>query len=380
MADGCMRFMFESFVDIDILANFTQSSEQASYPATNAFNKQRRSKVWRSNGYFKIESGSNTIVFRETAAGPDLTATITVGEYTSTTSFMAAVKSALDSAGASTYTVTQSAALKFVIASDGAGGAGDFSILWSNASSTAMAGILGFDTTDDTGLLSYTADLLRINTEEFIQFDMGIASIPNALMLTGFRNTALKLSPSGTFKLEASHSNNFTSAPFSETLTYDHEVISLIRDAGISTTGYRYWRIKFEDQNPNGYVEVGAFFLGEYYTPAQGRSQFPFGFTPIDRSTTVFSEGGQTFHDKQGQTATITTQWKNISKEDKENLEFFFAEFGRITPFFASFDTNAAFSTEFERNVRYVKFDVDPFFELQSPNNYAATMIFREQL
>lgn len=128
MADVCLRIYFDNYVDLDILANSDVSSAQTAFPITNAYNKQRRSKVWRSNGYFNVTDQNNQIVLRETSGGPNLTATIPVSEYRTTTSFIAAVKSALEDVGASTYTVTNSSSTgyKFSIASNGAGGSGFF--------------------------------------------------------------------------------------------------------------------------------------------------------------------------------------------------------------------------------------------------------------
>ncbi len=97
------------------LATITSSSEQTAFPLTNAFNAQRRSRVWRSNGYFNITSSNNTIVFRE-SVGVDLTATVAIGVYTSRTAFFAAIKTALEAVGAGTYTISEDAStLKTVI-------------------------------------------------------------------------------------------------------------------------------------------------------------------------------------------------------------------------------------------------------------------------
>ena len=81
-----LRIYNENYIDEDILANYDVTSEQSAFPIENAFNQQRRSKVWRSNGYFNVTSSNNTIIFRETAATP-LTGTIAIAEYGSYTSF-----------------------------------------------------------------------------------------------------------------------------------------------------------------------------------------------------------------------------------------------------------------------------------------------------
>jgi len=90
---GCSRILTTNYVDPDVVAESFVSSEQASFPASNIYNRQRRSKVWRSNGYWEITSANNVIIFRE-SIGVDLTATIAVAEYSSTTSFLTAIKTA----------------------------------------------------------------------------------------------------------------------------------------------------------------------------------------------------------------------------------------------------------------------------------------------
>lgn len=375
---ACFRFMIDNYANTDLLANYFVSSEQAAFPVLNAFNGLRRSKVWRSNGYWKIEAGSNTIIFNE--GGSDLTATIAPNEYNSTADLLAAIDTAFTTApgAAGSYTVTQNSQLKFVITKT----TGTFVIKWTNPSSEDMADILGFDTgADDTGSLTYTSDVLKINyPNEYIMLDMGISSNPDSFCLIGPRNRPLKLSPSGVFKVEGNETNNFTNPSFSETLTYDDEVLSLHRDGGLHTQPLRYWRISFQDQNPLGYVEVGAFFLGESYNPTYGKPQFPFNGQYVDRTENIFSEGGQSFSDIFPQTERFQVQWSFLRKDEKEKFQELYRMVGKGTPFFVSFDPNEAFSTTEARNIRYVKFESEPTYELATPNNFRSAMVFLEQL
>lgn len=376
---SCTKFMTENYVDQEILANDDVSSEQAAFPVANAFNKKRRSKVWRSNGYWKVIDGENKIIFTEGAG--DLEAIIAPGEYNSTTSFMAAIDTAFTTAvgAAGSYTVIQNSQLKFNITKT----TGTFVIKWTDADSADMAAMLGYDTaTDDTGLLSYTADVLKIHgmDGEWILFDMGISSNPDAFIMTGPRNRPLKLSPSGTFTLQGNETNNFTAPSYSEVLTHDDEVISVIREGGLHTNALRFWRIKFEDQNPLGYIEIGAFFLGQYFSPTRGRMQFPFEGQYVDRTVNVFSEGGQSFSDIFEQTEQFSTEWFGLTKEDQENITRIFRAYGTGNPFFMSFDTDEAFSSKYNRMLRFVKFASEPRYRLVSPNNFVATIDFLEQL
>lgn len=378
---GCFRLFDNNFADIDIIANYDASSEDAAFPIENAFNKQRRSKVWRSAGYFNITSSNNTIIFRETV-GVDLTATITVGEYTSITTMCTAIKTALEAAGASTYTVTNSSttSFKFRITSNGSGGGGIFQLMLTDVLFTAD-GILGFDDTIDfTGALTYDADYLRINTSEYILFDLGVSSNPTAFALCGARNRALKISPTATIKLQGNETNNWTTPSFTTTLTYDDSVIVEMSATGFHTSELRYWRVLFEDQNPLGYIEVGAFFLGEYYAPTQGVVQFPLQSSYIDRSEITYSEGGQEYSDIREKSQSFSVTWNGLTKTEIEDIDEIFNVYGTSLPFFVSMDSDEVYSSVLNRRVRFVKFADEPSYSFISPNLFTMTMQFREQL
>ena len=54
MAETSFRIFNENYINTDILANSDVSSENASFGIENI--SQRRSKVWRSNGYYEVTS------------------------------------------------------------------------------------------------------------------------------------------------------------------------------------------------------------------------------------------------------------------------------------------------------------------------------------
>lgn len=377
---SCVRFHINNYLDLSILANTFVSSAQAAFPITNAYNGFRRTKVWRSNGYFKVTSSNNAIVFREISGGPDLVAEITTDEYSSTATFTAAVKSALEAVGAATYTVTQDSNLKFNISSDLGGGATVFQLRCADAGFTATD-LLGFDDTVHlTGASNYNADVLRINTGEFIRWDMGISTNPDSFFLIGARNRVLKFSPSAQIYLQGNETNNFTSPSFEQLVPYDDSVLALISDGGFHTEGLRYWQVTFNDQNPLGYLEIGAMSLANFYSPSRGGAQFPLSHDLIDRTTTIFSEGGQTFSDIKEVSAGFSLNWSAMTKQDKEDIEYLFEKVGTGIPFFLTLDSQAGFSSSVNRSIRYVKFSQAPKIQLVSPNNFTVSTEFEEQL
>lgn len=376
---GCVKILDNNYADPEVYANIDESSAQTSFPITNVLARVRRSKVWRSNGYFNVTSSNNQIVFRDDTT-TNITASIAVGEYTSTSSFMAAVDAALEAVGAANYTVTQNAFYKFVITSDLSGGATAFQLRCSHASFTAES-LLGFDNaTDLTGASSYTADYLRINSSEWITFDFGLPVNPTDFVMIGARNNAIKLSPTGTFKLQGNSTNNFTTTEYETTLSYDDEAIIKLSDTGLHTSNLRYWRVLFEDQNPNGYVEIGAIFLGNSYVPTRGSVVFPFSSTFEDASITVKSEGGQTFSEVLEKSQMFQIEWNGLTKGELEEINKIWEIYGTSQPFFMVFDSASAFTSSPERLTRYIKFTQAPNYELISPNNYNFSMNFREEL
>lgn len=371
-----VRIYDENFSD---LATITASSEQTAFPLTNAFNAQRRSKVWRTNGYWQVTSSNNSIVFNE--GGSDLTATIAAADYTSSTSFFAAIKTALEDVGAGTYTVSADATNLKIVISKTSGGT--FSILWSDAGSTA-ADLLGYDdTSDDTGWLEYTADELKINTSEWVQWDFGVSSNPSAFALIGSRNQSIQISPSASITLYGNETNNWSSPSATLSLAYDDNAIYSSNPDGLWGDGnaYRYARLEIIDpSNANGFVQVGALFLGDMFNPTRGRVQFPFSGQYVDLSTTSFSEGGQSFSDVRPKSEVFTISWLGLTVSEKVELDALFQSFGTSRPFFVEFDSTASFFQTANDSVRYVKFQNSPSYQLVSPGNFSCSMTLREEL
>jgi hypothetical protein len=383
MSETGVKLFFYNYVTTEILTNYEASSEAASFPIENAFNAQRRSKVWRSAGYFNVTSSNNSIVLRETSGGPDLTATITVAEYTSISAMCTAIKTALEAVGASTYTVTNSTStgFKFQIVSNGAGGSGVFHLMLADAGTTAES-LLGYSNASNLTDASLTrlGDYLRINSEESILWDLGLSTNPKAFILIGPRNEPLKIAPSATLTLQASHHDSWTTPGFSVVLTYDDQNIYHLNTAGIADTEYRYWRLKIEDQNPLGYIEVGAFFLGDYWNPTRGRAQFPLSVADVDPSETSSSEGGQTYSDIKPQTATYSLKWFGLQKADIEEFEEEFQTYGVNKPFFVGLDTNLAYSSSLNKRVIFGQMTGDAQWSLIAPDVFELTMTIREVL
>lgn len=380
----------DNFADSSILANIIPSSEDPAFPIERAFNANRRGRFWRSGGYWLVEAGKNTIIFNEGAG--NFTATVPAIAYTTTAALHAALKTAFESSGAAgTYTFsTDATTLKTKVErTDG----GTLNILWTDVSSADMAAMLGF-TVDDSGSLTYIADLLTISSpNEWILMDMGIDTLPRHFIMIGKRNEAIPLSPGGVFKLQGNHTNptSWATPAYEKILTYDDEAIMVTTPGstgGLHTEALRYWRIEFNDQNPLGYVSIGAIFLGNELwnglsddgTDRKHQPQFPYQQTYRDPSVTVTSIGQETYTDALPQTSEHQLNFKFGSVTAQEAFEDFFRKVGRAKPFFVILDPNSVYSSRIQRKTLYCKFISEPTPSLFRPNLFEMTVNIREEL
>lgn len=112
-------------------------------------------------GTYEIHDGVNDAIDFEESTGVELNAAVAEDEY-SVADLLTAIKTALDAAGASTYTITFDYWTgKFTLTSDLGGGGGTFKILWSTGTNaaTSIGRTIGVDVSaDDTTAASQTAD------------------------------------------------------------------------------------------------------------------------------------------------------------------------------------------------------------------------------
>lgn len=368
--------MKQNYVDGDLLVSQTYSSQLIAAPSTNIQFGSRRSKLWRTQGYWNITSSNNTIKFKD--SGGTLTATIAVAEYLTDATFLAAVDVALEAAGGNDYTVTRDTSTnKIKLTSNGAA----FQLLLSNVGFTAK-NILGFTTGSDlTGALTYTADTLKIHTSEWIRWDLGVASLPQAVAIIGARNEGIQLSSDAVVTLMGSSTDAWTSPEYIQVLDWHEDCIFLGDSDGLHTSGLRYWRIEIVDaSNPDGYLELSKIYLGETYSPTQGSINFPFDSNFVDYSRAEPSQTGVNFVDVNQQSQEYDCKWYGLTKTEQEELNDFVVAVGLVYPFFICLDPDAVFSSEAQRWVRYVRFDQMPRFELESPNLFSTRWSLKDEL
>lgn len=366
----------------DTVANVTESSEQTTYPASNAYDLQRRKRVWRSGGFFRVVSGDNTITFREIGT-TDLVATIAAGDYATDALFIAAIATALNAAGAATYTVTRDATTNRIkLTSAGDNGVSYFQPRF--AADDSMCVSLGFAATNLTGAISYEADLLVLHTEERLTWDLGNPANPTGFIAIGSsRELGMKISPAAVVKLQGNWTNDFDTPSVTYTIPFRDFCFALTDEDGLAdvTYGYRYWSMQIVDQaNPYGYVELGAVMLGIHLTLERGCPNFPFNNPKVDATDVAYSEGGQTFAKRNYLTERFELNWRLLTRADSLALREFADSVGKHTPFFIAMDPNDVIDADGKNYFKLVRFDQDPIAALESPGHWTMPWSLREEL
>ncbi len=165
---------------------------------------------------------------------------------------------------------------------------------------------------------------------EYLAVDLGSAkSVSVATILC--HNLSASAQP--TLKAH-SVDDDWGNAPFSESLDHHPDLITKF----FSTVAYRYWRLNFNDSsNPDGYIQIGRFWLGTYFQPERDFSR-DFAIQRVDPSITVYSDAGS-------KTVCQRTPYRQLnlvfpSTEDKEEFDTLFNAVGREGDLLAFLDPN----------------------------------------
>ena len=212
--------------------SFSFSSETTGFEAANALD-DFRSSLWKPTGYFDITSSVNKLYFND---GSDRTATIVVAGYTTPALLATQIQTQMNSVS-SGYTVSYDSAgetYKFTIAR-----ATSFTLQLSNQSS-AIWSTIGFTGTTNQSGASHSANEQRNHTNEFLTFDLGYQAPIDFLGVVGPAGSQFPVSTNATVTLQGNNINDFTSPPFSQTLSVTSKGIFEFFDNS-SDNRYRFW-------------------------------------------------------------------------------------------------------------------------------------------
>ena len=378
---------------VDQRSAFSYSSQQTSYPATNALDANKRARTWRTQGYWRIISGENTLVIRDASGGSDLTATVTAAVYTSDTAFFAAMKTALEAVSDSTFTISRDATTNAIkITAVLAGAATHFEIRGAAAGSADFAPILGFALTNTSGALFYVAPVLKLHTEEYLIIDFGFAVSPTVLLGFGDKSRALRISSTATVSIQGNATDSvlaWDTPQVDVSVTVADQGIGHVNRYGIggtasaAGTACRYWKLKIIDTaNPYGHIELGAFILGTHMVFARGNVVYPLNVRNLDLSEKGYTEGGQAIASARAQTKIAQLNFEGLTKADKQLVDELFETFGTHSVFAICLDPDGAFTTDLMKWSKLVRVEdgQEPQESLGSPGNWEAQWTVREDL
>lgn len=324
MAGTQLRILDANYF-FDDTAVTTVSSESSYFPATNLAH-EFRSKVWRSSGYFEITSTNKYIDFKETGGGPEITATLTEGNY-STTALAAHIKAKMDAAtlNSRVYTISYSVTTgKWTIA-----GSTFLSLLFSSGTNAAnsLNTTIGFSITDRTAATSYLGSFVAIHTNEYVNLDIQSTEAVDTIMIFFDPLAGPKFSDDATLYLQGSATLDWTSPAVNQALTIDNQY-EVINHFFATDQSYRYWRLKIHDpKNFNLYIEIGKILLGKAVQLSQG-PEAGFELTLDDQSNVQKTQYGHTYVDIYPQRRFLKFEYKSLPYVDVQILDAVFQRIG----------------------------------------------------
>ena len=324
----------------------TETSQHENFPVENLqhrdFNKAWHSQHGAGSGWgnFYFTTANNSFRFEETV-GVALNSTLTLGTYTAT-SLCAHLKTRLEAAGASTYTVTYSDVTnKFTIASDRTGGDNIFKI---RSDSDDVLDTLGFLDEDHPDAASHEADEIRIHSEERVIVDLTAATDIYGIIIRGL-NFSVSAVVDAIFSADG-----WTTIADHPDFTVQDDIMILQYDAGTKKT-YRYAGIRIKDpENSDLYVKSGVLFIGPQFQPTEnflheGEIQ------RIDPSIVMESEAGQESSLQQDSFDTWTYTFRVKGATQKGYFDTMFDTVGTSKALFVCEDPSAPLTT-----TKYVRF------------------------
>lgn len=340
-----ITFCWNNLFDGGVL---TYSSRHSNFLETNLQHRWA-TKSWRSKygagsgwGNFVITASVNDRLDFEDNGTTTRVASLTPGTYNAD-ELAVHLKARMEAETADTFTIEYlEATNKFKITDDD----GNYELLWNTGANKArsIAGTIGYsDAADDTGDDNYTADNLRIHSEEWVVCDMGSAVGVQAVCLKHFN-----FSSTSVVKIQANASDAWGSPSVNVTLSL---VSDLKTHYFSSVQTYRYWRIFITDiDNSDGYSELGRVFMGTYFTPEKN-IQRSYKKNYADPSTTIFSDEGQISTNKKTKFVQYSFRFASMGAADLAILTSMWDVLGHTGAFFFTLDRDNNDTTSF-----YVRF------------------------
>lgn len=344
MTDKKIRFMNNNFME----RSMTYSSQQSSFPASNAVNTSR-SRVWKPAGNFEVTTSNNLIYIND---GSNKTATLTVGAYTYTT-LAAHVQTQLN-AVSSNWTCVYNDTTTFKFTIDRSSGT---KVLRKSQTTNAAWDMLGYTGMNDISAVTFVADEQRNHTSEWLVCDLGVPQQATFCGILSAIDAIFTLSATATVKCQGNNIDFWTSPPVDITIPVGNiSAMKMLDDDNEAT--YRYWKVEIIDRlnylGPNG-LEFAYIYVGDHKTITLSNYATGFSKELTDPSPILQSEGGSLFFEKRPRYLTISNGSIQLLRgTERDEIEQLFYDLGTREPFFVSIDPGVSVSLNLEELTRFV--------------------------
>lgn len=360
MSTANVRFMTNNFLGQDEYdqGRITFSSEETSFPGTNALD-QRRTVFWQPDRSFEIHANNKDFDFWD---GANQTIELTEGNYSISTiaSQIQADLNATSSGWAVSYDVSlgifkfeNSANPTWRLRMDSGSG------FW------PLVGLLqNFElAVGPTGISSASA---AFHGSEWIEIDMGISvALQFAAMIVAV-DEVFTVTQSGSVFVQASDTGNFADPELDITISRtDAGAFGFFNSEG---NQYRYYRLGFKDPTNSIAADtnyrIGHVYLGTYQQVTSSNVGIGFNKEIVDRSKEFVAFQGTKYYEQQPRFYQFNSlQINNLERNERLDLEQTFYSAGTFTPFYISFDPELNISNDISELTRYVRFLNEPSFQ-----------------
>lgn len=352
-----IRFGANNFLDALASSDISVLSEMSGFGKANLLDSQR-SKVYRTNGNFTIDSTNNSIPIND---GSDKAATLTSGNYDGPDAMATHVQTQLNAVSTNWTCTWSSTTRKFTIARS----SGTDTLRLATTTNAAWD-TLGFTGASNISAATQgAADESRNHTNERIVVDLGTNMTITEFHLITALDEVFSISSNATLKIMLSTMDSWVSPAVTVTPTRDAGGIHHYLDDEADTT-YRYMAFDFVDRQnivgPQGF-KIGHLYVGDYdtVTTTNVAPRFIKGYN--DRSEAFESDSGAKYYrTRTARRVFSDLQIGFIEASERVALETLFESVGVHTPFYLSLDPLNNVSTTLSEVTMYGRFTDPPQF------------------
>jgi hypothetical protein len=211
-----------------------------------------------------------------------------------------------------------------------------------------------------------------------ITIDLGVNADIKLMTLHSPLADYFSISDAGSITLEGNNIDDFTTPPFSESVTIEETGAFLfINDA--TDSSYRYWKLSVDDNTNPKIISLGYFFLGGVTQLTSRTVSKGFSSGVKDETKTVKSMNGTLYFDKKQKYHVFNgLSLGYIPAADRRTLEKMYYDNGKSTVMPVSLDPNLKVSEEYGELTKLMYFENAPSVNHQFDDVYSVNFSMRE--